>query len=284
MYRCLGELADSLMTAMLTGVTRGIFGACLALLLFACSGTSVAPVEKRDTRIPSVQKKHTVHEGDSLYMISWLYDMDYREIARWNRIKPPYRIFPGQEVRLSPPEKSSTTSSEPLKVTTVSQIKASKTTKPVAKPPTVKKKTVKKKTVKSTAQSSRYKDSANNKIAAWKWPVQGKILRRFSAKGNKGIDIGGKLGQSVYATAGGNVVYSGSGLIGYGKLIIIKHNKNHLSAYAHNSQLLVKEGDRVEGGQRIAKMGRAGGKETMLHFEIRKNGKPVNPLRYLPKT
>jgi len=109
-------------------------------------------------------------------------------------------------------------------------------------------------------------------------------VKRFGSQANKGVDIAGKLGQPVYAAGNGRVVYSGSGLIRYGKLIIVKHNKNYLSAYAHIHKLLVKEGDTVAGGQRIAQMGRTGTNQVKLHFEIRRDGKPVDPLRYLPKS
>jgi lipoprotein NlpD len=118
----------------------------------------------------------------------------------------------------------------------------------------------------------------------WVWPTDGPLLRPFfpDNAGKKGIDIGGGLGQSVRAASEGKVVYSGSGLIGYGKLIIIKHNKTYLSAYAHNRRLLVKEGDYVRIGQRIAELGNTATEKPMLHFEIRRNGEPVDPLRYLP--
>lgn len=119
----------------------------------------------------------------------------------------------------------------------------------------------------------------------WQWPTDGKVIRGFSANdpGKKGLDIGGKPGQSVRATAPGQVVYSGGGLIGYGQLIIIKHDKDYLSAYAHNRKLLVKEDDRVRGGQQIAELGSTGTDRPMLHFEIRHQGKPVDPLKLLPK-
>ena len=118
----------------------------------------------------------------------------------------------------------------------------------------------------------------------WLWPTDGEVIRKFSqdTAGKKGIAIGGRKGQPVVAAAGGEVVYSGSGLLGYGQLIIINHNKNYLSAYAHNSSLLVKEGDVVEAGQQIAKLGDTGTDRAMLHFEIRHNGRPVDPLKHLP--
>jgi lipoprotein NlpD len=115
------------------------------------------------------------------------------------------------------------------------------------------------------------------------WPIKGRVIKRFSPSHNKGIDIAGKKGESVHATEAGQVVYGGQGLIGFGKLLIIKHNDTYLSAYANNSHLLVKEGQHVEKRQVIAEVGSVGIKRTSLHFEIRKNGKPVNPLELLPK-
>lgn len=115
------------------------------------------------------------------------------------------------------------------------------------------------------------------------WPIKGRVLKRFSPPRNKGIDIAGKQGQSIKATEAGKVVYGGQGLIGFGKLLIIKHNSEYLSAYANNSRLLVNEGQHVQKGQAVAEVGNVGIKRTSLHFEIRKNGKPLNPLKLLPK-
>jgi lipoprotein NlpD len=122
-------------------------------------------------------------------------------------------------------------------------------------------------------------------VKHWVWPANGRLISGYQpdAPGKKGIDIAGKKGQSVKAAAAGKVVYSGSGLVGYGRLIIIKHNETLLSAYGHNSNLLVSEGEYVKAGQVIANMGSSGTDRTRLYFEIRKNGKPVNPLRYLPR-
>ncbi|WP_235263480.1 peptidoglycan DD-metalloendopeptidase family protein [Nitrincola sp. A-D6] len=120
---------------------------------------------------------------------------------------------------------------------------------------------------------------------AWRWPVDGQIIRRFSAieGGSKGIDIAGKSGDPVVAAADGRVVYAGSGLLGYGNLVIINHNRQFLSAYAHNSRILVSENDMVKSGTKIAEMGQTGTDRVQLHFEIRRDGKPVDPLTYLPK-
>ncbi|MDB1124858.1 peptidoglycan DD-metalloendopeptidase family protein [Vibrio algarum] len=127
-------------------------------------------------------------------------------------------------------------------------------------------------------------ESKNNKISKWLWPTKGRVIKKFSTgdQGNKGIDIAGQRGQSVVSTASGKVVYSGNALRGYGNLIIVKHNDNYLSAYAHNDRLLVSEGQSVKAGQKIATMGSSGSNNVKLHFEIRYQGKSVNPQRYLP--
>lgn len=117
----------------------------------------------------------------------------------------------------------------------------------------------------------------------WIWPANGKVLGQFSESGSKGIDIGGKAGDPVIAAGDGKVVYSGTGLRGYGMLIIVKHNATFLSAYAHNQKLLVKEGQTVSKGQKIAEMGNSDADQVKLHFEVRRQGKPVDPLKYLPQ-
>jgi lipoprotein NlpD len=124
----------------------------------------------------------------------------------------------------------------------------------------------------------------NNKVSKWLWPTKGRVIKNFSAgdQGNKGIDIAGQRGQPIVSTAGGTVVYSGNALRGYGNLVIVKHNDNYLSAYAHNDRLLVHEGQSVKAGQKIATMGSSGSNSVRLHFEIRYQGKSVNPKRYLP--
>ncbi len=131
----------------------------------------------------------------------------------------------------------------------------------------------------------RLDDKEDGTLIDWQWPVQGRLTQPFNgAQGKKGIDIQGEDGQLIYAAGNGEVVYSGNGLLGYGQLVIVKHNDLYLSAYGHNRELLVREGERVNRGQKIAKMGRSNGSnQALLHFEIRENGKPVDPLRYLPK-
>ncbi|MDX1528350.1 MAG: peptidoglycan DD-metalloendopeptidase family protein, partial [Gammaproteobacteria bacterium] len=134
-----------------------------------------------------------------------------------------------------------------------------------------------------SATRSRGAPTRATTIKHWAWPAKGQIVTDFASSGRKGVDISGRLGQPIVAAADGRVVYAGGGLRGYGELIIVKHNKRYLSAYAHNNRILVKEGDEVKIGQRIAEMGSTGTDSVRLHFEIRRDGKPVNPVRYLPR-
>ena len=138
---------------------------------------------------------------------------------------------------------------------------------------------------KKKVQNPLPKTNFSQKISHWKWPVKGKVIAKFSSKaqGNKGIDIAGKRGTNITATANGKVVYAGTALRGYGKLIIIKHNDDYLSAYAHNDKILVKEQQQIKVGDVIAKMGNTDAQRVMLHFEVRFRGKSVDPLKYLPK-
>lgn len=206
---------------------------------------------------------YRVRPGETLYAIAWRYKLDYRELAGWNSISAPYTIHPGQELILSDPA-SLPGSRLPAQT--------SKTTSPGAAKHRSKTGTVPK------AQPALPPPSK------WIWPTSGKVVRTFQGQQSiaQGIDIAGVLGQDVLASAEGRVVYSGSGLAGFGQLIIIKHNDTYISAYGHNRNLLVKEGDEVKAGQKIAEMGKLQGAPG-LHFEIRRQGKPVDPLKYLPK-
>ena len=207
---------------------------------------------------------HRVQPGDTLYSISWRYGLDYREVAEWNHIRSPYTIYNGQLLRVTPPagsrrERESASAAPAPHAAPVIQGSSAPLIRP---PPTV---------------------SATTPIR-WQWPVRGRLIQTFSKTGHnrKGIDIGGKSGQPIRAAAAGSVVYAGSGLLNYGKLIILKHDDNYLSAYAYNRALLVKEGDTVVAGQHIADMGNKASGDAMLHFEIRYDGRPINPLKFLP--
>ncbi len=216
---------------------------------------------------------HRVDRGDTLYSVSFRYGQDYRDVARWNDLSSPYTIFPGQMLRVAPPsseawpdQRAATGIGEGAPVTRRSASPGSDT-------------------VSSSRTPTRAPARATRAVVAWQWPTQGKLLSTYSSADarRKGIDIGGRLGQSVYAAAAGRVVYAGSGLLRYGNLIIVKHSDELLSAYGYNRALHVKEGDAVGSGQHIADMGAKEQGAAALHFQIRVDGKPVNPLRYLPK-
>ncbi len=252
-------------------------------------------------------KSYVVQKGDTLYSIALEHGFGYREIADWNGLDDPNRIQVGQELRLVPPpgggrspKGTVVAETRPLGNDTqrVAQPKAVKwpysekgaaepLPRPVEKPvekavekpqPAI----VAKAPEEKPAERPESDDEGGSDELKWAWPTKGKVLAPFSEGGNKGVDLGGKVGQPVLASEDGKVVYSGSGLRGYGKLIIIKHNKTYLSAYAHNSKLLVKEGQTVSKGQKIAEMGDTDADRVKLHFEIRRLGKPVDPTKLLP--
>lgn len=202
---------------------------------------------------------YTVSKGDTLYSIAWAYGRDVRELARWNNLRAPYTIYPAQKLRVTPPP-------------------------PGSAPPARSSSAKSDKPVRPALSSATPRASDQGKIT-WQWPTKGKIIETYSASGagKKGINIAGRRGQPVYAAARGRVVYIGNGLRGYGNLIILKHSETYFSAYAHNGRLHVKEDQQVKKGQHIADMGKSGTDTVMLHFEVRRNGEPVDPMRYLPE-
>jgi lipoprotein NlpD len=232
----------------------------------------VATAPSAPPRAPIAGDSHVVQTGDTLYGIAFRAGLNFRDIAAWNGIEEPYTIRRGQRLRLTPPPDSA-----PAVPKTAPSL-------PNAKP-VLSKTPVVESAIKPAmpAVSKPVELVASN--VAWTWPAKGALIGRFVAgdKANQGINIAGKNGQDVRAAADGVVVYSGAGLIGYGELLIIKHNNEWISAYAHNQKRLVAEGTRVKAGQLIAEMGQTGTIRSMLHFEIRRNGKPVDPLLYLPK-
>ncbi|HET9047487.1 MAG TPA: peptidoglycan DD-metalloendopeptidase family protein [Chiayiivirga sp.] len=279
--------------------------------LMACGVRPRAVVHERPATRPSVRghvpanaSSYTVVRGDTLYGIAFRNGLDYRDLARWNDIAAPYTIYPGQRLRVSgtasaatpnvtaaprpspirgpatprPPTAPSPAArpiAEPAPTTTPAPRTAAQPSAPVTPPP-----------MPSPATTPVIATSASRSVQgiAWRWPTQGQVIARFVAADatKQGIDVAGTSGQAIVAVADGDVVYSGSGLIGYGELIIIRHSDSFLSAYGHNRARLVKEGQSVKAGQQIAEMGRTGAAREMLHFEIRKNGKPVDPLGFLP--
>ena len=217
----------------------------LALLIAACGPKTRWDHTPRD--------EHVVRTGETLFAIAWRYGKDPNELARWNKLSDKSLIYSGQVLRLTPPPGMSAGSGR------------------------------------SSSQSSGPPGHGLPPIPTeppppWRWPADGKVAVEFGKRpgSGTGILIAGREGQAIKAAASGRVVYSGGGLIGYGELIILKHNDTYLSAYGYNRSLLVVEGDTVKKGQRIATLGAGPGREPRLHFEIRKNGEPVNPRQYLP--
>ena len=276
------------------------------VLLAACSHQQPAPIEEHSAsgikRQLSSDGNYYVRTGDTLYSIAFNFDVDPRDVAQWNEIPSPFVIYPGQQIRMTAPAsyqrnngssavQISTVKSPGQTTTRAAGSNSRSSTQPstaAIAPKTATPKAGGPSTTSSASKTAPPKKAVTSNSADpsnWKWPTSGRVLRGYVA-GNparNGLDISGKEGQAITASAVGEVVYSGNGLIGYGELIIIKHSEKMLSAYAHNKVRLVKEGEQVTSGQKIAEMGRNPAGDQLLHFEIRARGKPVNPLTYLPK-
>lgn len=304
------------------GIARLGHTLAAAALLASCAAQKPAPVDERRPPPSAAVRKpvpeavevapaapafYTVKRGDTLYSIALEHGIDYRELARWNNLDDPTRIRVGQELRLA-----ATPDSPPpagVQVGTVHapggiEVRPLGPSAPAQTAPIPE-------GVRTGPQALRLPYSEQNLAALsrgetkpevkpeppkppvaaverdpeaidFAWPVRGRILASFSEATNKGVDIAGKPGDPVLAAAAGRVMYTGTGIRGYGKLIVIKHDNNFNSVYAHNREILVKEGQNVTRGQRIAELGDTDADSPKLHFEIRKSGKPVDPLRYLP--
>ena len=263
----------------------------LALCLAACGGAPPAPVEDRQyggRSHSAAGDGYTVQRGDTLYSIAFRYGLDYRRLGAANGIAAPYTIYPGQRLQLREgdiPRSASRSSVQPTqpRPPAPSSTKTAPVTKPSSPPATNASAAAKPQTAATRPVTPAQPAPAFGPVKTWRWPAQGSVVRRYSATVHKGIDIGGKRGDPIVAVAAGQVVYAGTGIVGLGELIIIKHNELYLSAYGHNERLLVKEGDAVKAGQKIATKGSSGTDSVRLHFEIRKEGKPIDPLRLLPR-
>lgn len=278
--------------------SRVLFVLALSLVLGACKSSShLAPIEQLEQPPGIKLNHHTVSRSDTLYSIAWRYGMDYHELASINNIASPYTIRVGQKINLSSSSTGSTgaavytstpgvevraiaeNANAVTEVSAVSEVSPGSSGKEPLAPSPESVKPIVEHHVEQTMVSP---PSGSSR---WQWPANGRITSGYSATDpmRKGIDLDGKLGEPVAAAKSGNVVYAGGGLAGYGELIIIKHDEQFLSAYGHNSKLLVREGDAVKAGQKIAEVGSSGTDSNKLHFEIRRDGKPVDPLQYLPK-
>lgn len=230
----------------------------------------------------SSQLYHVVERDETLYSIGWIYGYEYQDIARWNNVAPPYQLIPGQRLRVSPPPGSKADSLSASRALIVEQGQDRKRSGSGAQSGSAARSLP---ASKMQTTSAAKKDSLGQ-VKQWRWPTAEKRILSTFAKGDptrQGLGIAGEKGNPVYAAANGRVVYAGSGLPRYGRLIIVKHNEIFLSAYAHNHKLRVKEGQMVNAGQQIADLGSSGTSRSKLYFEIRRHGKPVDPLRYLPK-
>jgi lipoprotein NlpD len=255
---------------------------CILMQCLLTSCTSPSIYLDKDFNPPVYFGTHVVRKGDTLYSIAWRYGRDMKDLAKENGIKSPYVIIPGQKINL---EKRLSERKTDLKKTKTGSTRSRNVTK--------RKETIQKR---NNVTKNKKTKSINN--IKWQWPHLGPILAKYSVSDssqsssrvrrssgnrlNKGVDITGKQGSPIYAAADGEVVYAGSGLLGYGNLVIINHNETYLSAYAHNQRILVEEGQRIKRGRKIAEMGSSDSKQVMLHFEIRRNGEPVDPMKYLP--
>lgn len=294
-------------------------GIIFALFLLAgCAGPGQAPIRDNAPPLktparpapvakpaePSQDGQHIVQKGDTLFAIAFQNGLDYRDLAFWNSLPSPDVIRVGQALRLTPPDdagRARGVETIPLRDNSLSTLKplaeSSLLTEPIAqrlpyseanwaavsgeKPASAA--AVPKAAETSSAQPAAATVADSDGPDNWRWPVDGALLGAYGQGGGKGIDIAGERLSPVLAAAPGKVVYSGSGLRGYGKMLIVKHADEFLTAYAHNQTLLAKEGDWVGRGQKIAEMGDSDSDRVKLHFEVRQYGKPLDPLKYLPE-
>ena len=271
-----------------------------ACVLAGCSNKNrPAPVEDRSPNAIKAPAKmiagsdnagkpgyYSVKSGDTLIRIGMDNGQSWRDIARWNNIENPNLIETGQVIRVTPPEEAGVV----VRPVSSTNVVTSPAPASAASAPATATNTAAVRPPASAASPPNSSTPANNlantdsaeESVSFQWPTRGNVLAGFDEVKNKGIDIAGKAGDPVLAAADGKVVYAGSGLRGYGNLVILKHNNTYLTAYAHNQSLLVKEDQAIKRGQKIAEMGSSDADQVKLHFEIRRQGKPVDPAKYLP--
>lgn len=294
-----------------------------ALMLVGCMSQQPAPTVDRTSgtaskvagQQPAGPGYYTVKRGDTLYRIALEHGQDHRDIAAWNAIANPSSIKEGQVLRVIPPGVAEPADGAVAKpIATGSGVESRPLDQPTAGSPATTSGLLKREprvgkepySDEAYARLNRLPDTlppaeakpeskpqttapapapavAGPDDVAWMWPTTSKVSAPYNESGNKGLDFAGKAGDPVLAASDGKVVYAGSGLRGFGELVIVKHNATYLSAYAHNRKILVKEGQQVTRGQKIAEMGNTDSDSVKLHFEIRKQGKPVDPAVYLPK-
>lgn len=269
--------------------------------LVACGSHTRAPIEDRGTE--SLELVYSVNKGDTLYSIAFRYGLDFRSVAAVNGITAPYTIYPGQKINLgevvspresgrplvmpaqgstpvdnTPPSSGAAFSPVPVAPAPVAPVPLiDNQAKPIVGEP------IPTASPMPAASQPKPKTYVGANVTTWLWPASGPVTRGYSQNVHKGIDIGGNRGDPIVAVAAGKVVYAGTGIVGFGELLIVKHNDVYLSAYGHNDRLLVSEGQAVSAGEIIAEKGSSGTDTVKLHFEIRKEGKPIDPQKVLPR-
>jgi lipoprotein NlpD len=293
---------------MLVKLTRLAMPAALAACLLVAAGCTSrsltrAPVEDRGTNarpVPAVVAEpvdvkqlpgfenagkpgyYSVKPGDTMIRIGLENGQNWRDIVRWNNLENPNLIEVGQVLRVVPPASETQVVTRPVLPGSTTAATATPPLAPASRPASAPAAPVAAAPVATPPPVVAAPALTGDEDVGWIWPAQGTLLGGFDDAKNKGLDIGGRAGDAVIAAADGRVVYSGAGLRGYGNLIILKHNNTFLTAYAHNQTLLVKEDQAVKKGQKIAEMGNSDADRVKLHFEIRRQGKPVDPAKYLP--
>jgi lipoprotein NlpD len=248
-----------------------------------------APVAPPATR-EAHDGQYVVQAGDTLYSIALAFGQDFRDIARWNGLDDPTHLHVGQTLRIVPPATSDAEAAAaeavpvPISPSGTLETRPLTPSAPTTAPPEPATPSPPQQAAQAPGGSGAFagKAAAAEPEAVWAWPSTGKLLERFDETHNKGIEIAGSVGDPVWASNDGQVVYSGSGLQGYGKLVIIKHTDDYVSAYGHNNEILVTQGQVVKRGQHIADLGMTDAPTPRLRFEIRRRGTPVDPLTYLP--
>jgi lipoprotein NlpD len=268
--------------AVSAAVRRMVSGVAVALALaFAgCSSRGPAPVDVWDWKGPVPKGYYLVRRGDTLSRIAQRKRIRLSKLARWNNLRPPYTVYAGKLIRISPSGRTSSSSRSASAKRSGRKVAATRASPKKPRTSARQQTAVLKRDTAGGAPGSRRTASG----VPWAWPISGPVRQGFrgSDRTRQGVRIGCRPGQAVKASAAGRVVYSGSGLKGYGNLIIVKHNDKYLSAYGFNRRLFAREGDKVERGQTVAECGQGPEAAYLLHFEVRRHGTPVDPILYLP--
>lgn len=293
-FKCQSGFAIAMVSLVLSGCASRVPNRAPVEERGGIAGQAVAvPMDPLVKQLPGFENAgkpgyYAVKPGDTLLRIGLEHGQSAKDISRWNNLENPNRIEVGQILRIEPPVPMASVAPGTVPTAPVVQTPVLPNTGVVTKPvtaatanpvgaPTAAAGGADKPPPASSSTNGAADDEVN-----WMWPANGTVLAAFDEVKNKGLDIGGKAGEPVFAAADGRVVYVGAGLRGYGNLIILKHNNTYLTAYAHNQTLLIKEDQSVRRGQKIAEMGSSDSDRVKLHFEVRRQGKPVDPAKYLP--